>query len=177
MASTTSCFSPGSCTTRSGRSCVRVDRALAAVDLLVEIDVPQHSGGLDHPAQLDLAPLAAGAVGPQRGFQGMGGAQQLLIGQPGLLQLLGQLAVLLQAVAFQQGHLLLHRSELLRHRRQGTQHAAVLVAGLAQLPVLRRQKPPLGVGRGELRADLGKPGRDGVEVLLPRRGCAAGAAR
>ena len=96
----------------------------------------------------------------------MRGPQQLLIGQPGLLQLLGQLAVLLQPVPLQQGNLLLHGGELFRHRRQRTQHAAVLVPGLAELPVLRRQEAPLGVGRGELGADLGKPGRNAVEVLL-----------
>ena len=97
-------------------------------------------------------------------------AQQLLVGQPGLLQLLCQLSVLLQAVALQQRNLLLHRSELLRHRRQGPQHTAVLVAGLAEVPVLRSQKPPLGVGRGELGADVGEPGRHGVEVLLHGEG-------
>ena len=45
---------------------------LAAVDLLMEIDMAQHPGRLDHAAQLDFPPLAAGAVGPQRGLQGMG---------------------------------------------------------------------------------------------------------
>ena len=75
---------------------------LPAVDLFVEIDMAQHPGSLDHAAQLDLAPLAPGAVGPQRGLQRVSRAQQLLVGQPGLLQLLGQLSVLLQAVALQQ---------------------------------------------------------------------------
>ena len=139
---------------------------LPAVDLFVEIHMPQHACRLDHPAQLDLAPLAAGAVGAQGGLQRMRGPQQLLIGQAGLLQLLGQLAVLLQPVAFEQGHLLLHGGELLRHRRQRPEHTAVLVPGLAELPVLGREQAPLGVGGGELGADVGKPGRHAVEVLL-----------
>ena len=139
---------------------------LPAVDLFVEIHVPQHACCLDHPAQLDLAPLAAGAVGAQGRLERMRGPQQLLIGQAGLLQLLGQLAVLLQPVAFQQGDLLLHGRELFRHRRQRTEHTAVLVPGLAQLPVLGREKSPLGVGGGELCADFRQARRDAVEVLF-----------
>src|SRR4051794_12681088 len=96
----------------------------------------------------------------------MRGPQQLLIGQARLLQLLGELAVLLQPVAFQQGDLLLHGGQLLRNGCQCTEHTAVLVPGLAQLPVLRREKPALGVGGGELGAHLGEPGRYAVEVLF-----------
>ena len=98
----------------------------------------------------------------------MRGAQELFVGQPCFLQLLGELAVLLQPVALQQGHLLLDRGELFRHRRQRPQHTAVLVPGFAQVPVLRSQQAPLGVGCRELGADLGEPGGDGVEVLLHR---------
>ncbi len=43
-----------------------------AVQLLLEIDVPQHPGGLDDAPQLDFAPLPPGAVGAERRFQGMG---------------------------------------------------------------------------------------------------------
>ena len=43
-----------------------------AVVLLMEIHVAEHAGGFHHTPQLDLAPLAAGAVGPQGGLQGMG---------------------------------------------------------------------------------------------------------
>ena len=124
----------------------------------MEIDMAQHPGGLHHAAQLDLAPLAAGAVGPQGGLERPGGAQQLLVGQPGFLQLLGQLPVLLQPVPLQQGHLVLHMRELLPHRRERAQTLPSSFRGLAQLPVLRGQQPPLGVGRGELGADLGEPG-------------------
>ena len=140
--------------------------ALPAVDLLVEIDVAEHACCLDHPAELDLTPLAAGAVGAQGRFERMRGAQQLLVGQPGLLQLLGELAVLLQPVALQQRHLLLHGRELFRHRGQRPQHTAVLVPGLAELPVLGREQAPFGVGGGELGADFGEPGRYAVEVVF-----------
>ena len=88
----------------------------------------------------------------------MRGPKQLLIGQAGLLQLLGQLAVLLQPVAFEQGYLLLHGGELFRHGRQRTEHTAVMVPGLAELAVLGREQAPLGVGGGELGADVGQPG-------------------
>ncbi len=94
----------------------------------MEIHVAEHAGGFHHTAQLDLAPLAAGAVGPQGGLEGMGGAEKLFVGEAGFLQLLCELSVLLQPVPFQQGYLLLDRRELLRHGRQGPKDAAVLVA-------------------------------------------------
>ena len=80
---------------------------LPAVDLFVEIHMPQHASCFDHPAQLDFAPLAAGAVGAQGRLQRMSGRRSGS-SEAGLLQLLGELAVLLQPVAFEQGHLLLH---------------------------------------------------------------------
>ena len=118
FASTTSCLSPGSCTTRSGRR-LPSGPELWACPLWTcswKSTCAQHACCLHHPAQLDLAPLAAGAVGAQGRLERMRGPQQLLIGQAGLLQLLGELAVLLQPVAFEQGHLLLHGGELFRHR-------------------------------------------------------------
>ena len=42
------------------------------VDLLHEIDVPQHAGGFHHPPKLDFTPLAAGAVRPEGRLQCMG---------------------------------------------------------------------------------------------------------
>ena len=41
-------------------------------DLLVEVAPGAHPGQLDHPAQLHLAPAAAGLGPPQRGDQGLG---------------------------------------------------------------------------------------------------------
>ena len=68
--------------------------------------------------------------------------------EPGLLQLLGELAVLLQPVALQQRDLLLDRGELLRHRSQRAQHAAVLRSVTRPAP---GSAPPAGAARRRLR--------------------------
>ncbi len=136
--------------------------------LFVKIDVTQHSGRFHYPAELDFTPLAPGAVGPEGGSQGMRGAQELFIGQPGFLELLGELAVLLQAIPFQKRYLLLDGSQLLGNRGESPQDAAILIPGLVQFTVLRQQKPPFGVGGGKLGVHRGKPGRDAVEIFFER---------
>ena len=104
--------------------------------LLVKIDVTQHAGGLHYPAQLDFTPLAPCAVGPKGRGQGVGGAQELFIGQSGFLELLGKLAVLLQTIPLQKRDLLLDGRQLLGNRGKGAQHTAILVPGLVQFTVL-----------------------------------------
>ena len=132
--------------------------------LLVEIDMPHHAGRLHNTAQLHFAPLAAGAVRPERRLEGMRGPHQLLVREAGFLQLLGQLPVLFEPVPFQQGYLLLHRRQLLSHRRQGPQYAAILLTRHAQFPVLGGQEPPLGIRGSKLGADFRKPRRNAVEI-------------
>jgi hypothetical protein len=128
----------------------------------------EHPGRFDHPAQLDFAPLAPGAVRAQGRFEGVRGFHELLVREPGLLQLLSELPVLFQPVAFQEGNLLLDGTKLLGYRRQGPQNAAVLLARFPELPVLHSQQPPLGFRRGVLRADLRESRRNAVEIRLQR---------
>jgi hypothetical protein len=132
----------------------------------MEVDVPHHAGRLHDPAQLHFAPLSARAVRPERRFKRVRGPHQLLVGESGLLQLLGQLTVLFQPVPFQQGYLLLHRRQLLSHWRQGPQDAGVLLTRRAQLPVLGGQELPFGVRGSKLGAHLRKAGRNAVEIRL-----------
>ena len=81
---------PASRTTMSGRS-VAVRGADA--DLLVEVAAGAHPGQLDHPAQLHLAPPAAGLRPPQGGDQGLGLGPELIRALPGDRHLLGQRGV------------------------------------------------------------------------------------
>ena len=75
----------------SGRPCARVARDAR---LHVEVDALEEAGGLDHAAELRLAPHAARAVRAQRRRERLGGGTEALFGLGGDLQLLGELAVL-----------------------------------------------------------------------------------
>ena len=61
--------------------------------LLVEVHVRGHPGQFDDPAQLELAPAAAGLGPPQRGDQRLGLLAELFRAAPGELDLLGELGV------------------------------------------------------------------------------------
>ena len=74
---------------------VGAEHAVAVVTrrLLGEVAVLDHAGHLDHPAQLHLAPPAAGLRRPQRRDERRGLLAQLLGGLPGEADLLGQRGV------------------------------------------------------------------------------------
>ena len=92
--------------------------------LHVEVDALDEAGGLDHAAQLGLAPHSSGAVGAQGGRQGFGGAAQAFLGFGGVAQLLAEFAVLHAALGLQLGNLLLHLGEAFPHGGEGLQDRA-----------------------------------------------------
>ena len=120
--------------------------------LLGEVAVLDHAGQLDHPAQLHLAPAAAGLRGPQRGHQRGGLVPQRLAGGPHEADLLGQRGVGGDPGVLELAQVHLDLAERLPQR--GHRHGDVLA------PVGRRvgdgqplaQQPHLGVGARGARA-------------------------
>ena len=106
FASTTTCLPPGRCTTRSGRT--PTPSGVVADACGGEVDPGEHAGVLDDPTQLDLAPGAAGGGGAQRAGQRRRLRAQRLAGGADGLDLLAEPGVLLQPVALERAHLVLH---------------------------------------------------------------------
>jgi len=87
-------------------------------DLFGEVAALQHSGHLHHPAELELAPTAAGLRAAQGRHQATGLLLELVVGGGQLLHLLGQRRIRPHAFALELLHPLVVLPELLGDGRQ-----------------------------------------------------------
>jgi hypothetical protein len=143
--------------------------------LHLEIDVLDHAGCLDDAPQLRLAPEAAGVVRAQSRREILRRAPQLLLGTRGLPQLLGQLAVLRDALLLHVRDGVLQLAQAVAQRRELLQHALLFPVQLGSLLRVRVRVPqplfePLHAGLcgGELFAQQACA-RFGVESRLLHR--------
>ena len=138
---------PASRTTMSGRA--MPPSAPSHGDLLVEVAPGAHPGQLDHPAQLHLAPAAAGLGPPQGGDQRLGLQPQLGGVGRAILHLLGQRRVRQVPGPVRLAQLVLYPGQGLAQRLD-----QVLDRGLALVQLARGGD----VGRGQAAlGDLQEP--------------------